>query len=172
MNTLVYDVEILKGPEELESGWDSPQAMGFGTAVVYDYKNDRYWFFGPDQKDALIVLLSQQTVVSFNGIKFDNRVILGDDYNEPNTERLWGDYDILLEVVKSKFHLDSVAEAEAKLGDKEVHDGSVSLNGLSRGTLGLGKTGHGAHAPQLIREAKWADVFAYKLSGRMFSLTT
>jgi len=136
--------------------------MGFGTAVVYDYENDLYHFFGPKQKQQLIDLLKGNFVVSFNGIRFDNRVLLGNDYQE--RDHLWEDFDLLLEVVRSKFGVDSVEEAEERYGAKQVHDGSIGLNGLAEGTLGLKKTGHGSKAPQMIREGKWADVFAYNLN--------
>lgn len=164
MNTLIYDVEVLRGPDEVDGGWNNPWGMGFGTAVVYDYDRDLYHFFGAEKLKDLIGLLTTGLVVSFNGIKFDNRVLFGNDYNAPNSEVAWRDYDILLEVVKAKYGLSSVAEAEKKLGDPAVHDGSIGLDGLSEGTLNLHKTGHGAKAPQLIREAKWAEVFAYNLN--------
>lgn len=161
MAVIVYDVEVLRGPDEVEGGWNNPEAMGFGTAVAYNYLNDQYYFYGADDKAELIKLLQSNTVVSFNGIKFDNRVVLGNDYSQ-NT-RLWRDVDILLMVVQSKFGLPDVVAAETKLGDREVHDGSISLDGLAEGTLRMHKTGSGAHAPKLIREGKWPAVFAYNL---------
>jgi len=159
--TYVYDIEVLRGPDEVEGGWQNPEAMGFGTAVVYSYKDNLYHFFGPDQKRELIGLLADGHVVSFNGIKFDNAVLMGNDYQK--AEKSWTNRDILLDVVKGKYSLHSVLEAEKKLGDKEVHDGSIGLDGLAEGTLGMHKTGHGAKAPELIKEGKWAEVFAYNL---------
>jgi hypothetical protein len=162
MNTKVYDVEVLKGPDELETGWSDPWAMGFGTAVVYDYQKDLYLFYGKGDRLKLVTDLAESIVVSFNGVRFDNNVIL-----QPNVHRVsapWQDYDILLEVVKSKFGVSTVTAAEAKVGAPEVHDGSIGLDGLAEGTLGLHKTGHGAKAPDLIREGKWSDVFAYNLN--------
>lgn len=161
MDTLIYDVEVLKSPLEVDGGWNNPEAMGFGTAVVWSYFTNQYFFFAPNQKDSLIEILKENKVISFNGIKFDNRVVLGNDYGKG--KQLWGNIDLLLEVIQGKYFLPSVAEAEAKLGDKEVHDGSVGLDGLAEGTLGLHKTGHGSHAPQLIKEGRWSEVFAYKL---------
>ena len=54
-------------------------------------------------------------------------------------------------------------EAQEKFGMKAVHDGSCSLDGLCRSTLGMAKTGHGAKAPSLIQNQEWAKVFAYNL---------
>jgi len=161
-DTLVYDVEVLRGPQDTEGGWNNPYGMGFGTAIVYDYTKDVYRCYGSEDHSALIRDLTGCGVVSFNGIKFDNHVILPPETHDK--EHNWDDIDLLLEVVKSKFGLPDVRAAELKLGDKEVHDGSISLDGLSEGTLGLHKTGHGAHAPELIQQGKWAEVFAYNLN--------
>lgn len=161
---LVYDVEVLRGPKETEGGWKNPAGMGFGTAVVYDYKNDVYLFFGPHQKDELISILTGNLVVSFNGIRFDNSVLLGNDYQKDKGPIRWPDYDILLEVVKAKFKVKTIQEAQMTHGFRAVHDGSINLDAISRGTLGIGKTGSGAHAPELIREEEWAEVYAYNLN--------
>jgi len=154
-----YDVEVLRGPQDTPGGWQNPEGMGFGTAVVYDDERDVYEFYAPDAKDALITSLSGNDVVSFNGVKFDNRVLLGNSIEWTP----WANTDLLLKVVQGKFGCKDVLEAEQKLGDKEVHDGSIGLDGLAEGTLGMHKTGHGAHAPELIQQGKWAEVFAYNL---------
>ena len=49
MKKFVLDIETLLSPEEVKGGWDNPFGMGFGTAVVYDYDQDQYKFFGPEQ---------------------------------------------------------------------------------------------------------------------------
>jgi len=159
----IYDIEVLRGPDEVDGGWNNPEAMGFGCAVVYGYEYDQYYFYGPDEKDWLVILLANAHVVSFNGIKFDNRVIFGNDYNSAVCDRKWSDIDLLLKVVRGKFNVDTVADAETKFGMSEVHDGSIGLDGLAKGTLGMGKTGHGSKAPDMIREGKWDGVYAYCL---------
>lgn len=156
---IVYDVEVLRGPDEVEGGWENPEAMGFGTAVTYDTKDDRYRFYGPESKDALIAALCERYVVSFNGVRFDNKVMIGNDY-----VARWKDIDLLLLAVKAKFPgCGDVKEAEEKYGSKAVHDNTLGLDGLAHGTLGRGKTGHGAHAPKLIAKKEWAGVFEYNL---------
>lgn len=160
MNYLVYDVEVVNGPDEVEGGWNNPEGMGFATAVVYISESDFYEFYeGNGGKAALVFALKGKNVVTFNGIKFDSRVILGNARKGVP----WNEYDILLEVVRSKYGLDSVESAERKLGDKEVHDGSISLDGLAEGTLGKHKTGHGAKAPILYREKKFDQLYSYNL---------
>ena len=116
----------------------------------------------------MINKLSGQWVVSFNGIKFDSRVVLGNnrelsDGYTAGKGFVWDNYDILLEYIKARFGYDNVADAEARLGDKAIHDGSFSLDGLAEGMFGLHKTGHGAHAPILYREKRYAELFEYNL---------
>ena len=50
------------------------------------------------------------------------------------------------------------------MGDKAIHDGSISLDGLAEGTFGLHETGEGAHAPELIKNGEWPEVYAYNLN--------
>lgn len=40
----VYDVEVLRTPDEVEGTWRNLRGMGFGTAVVFDYRADRYGY--------------------------------------------------------------------------------------------------------------------------------
>jgi len=54
-------------------------------------------------------------------------------------------------------------EALEKFKKQEIFDGTLSLDSIAFSTLGRGKTGHGAHAPELIAKKKWAEVFAYNL---------
>lgn len=157
----IYDVETFKPPEEVEGGWQNPEGMGFGTAVMYDTVQDLYKFYGPNDREVLIQDLSGHGVASFNGIKFDNRVLLGNDLGGSTP---WHNYDLLLEVVCSKFPgTKNIKEAEEKYGANHVHNGSIGLNGLSVGTLRHGKTGHGSKSPLWIRNGEWARVFAYNL---------
>lgn len=157
---LIYDIEVMFGPDEIQGGWTNPEGMGFGTAVAYDTEKDQYLFYGPDKKQQLIEdLTSVKECVTFNGIKFDDRVLLGNDL----IEAPWKNNDLLLMVVKGKFGCETVAEAEEKYTAKVVHDGSIGLDGLAEGTLGLNKTGHGSKAPDLIKACRWAEVYAYNL---------
>lgn len=161
---IFYDIETLRTPDQVEGGWENPAAMGFGTAVAYLELTDMFYFFGPGDKDGLIKLmgLPDAIAVTFNGVKFDNRVLLGNDCYEKEAVP-WRNVDILRLVLYAKYGTYSVEEAEERHGKKNVHNGDIGLDGLAEGTLGMNKTGKGAHAPALIREAKWAEVFAYNL---------
>lgn len=142
--TMAYDVETLRGPDEVDGGWDNPAAMGLRSAVVYDRNRDLYLFFDEGLKEAvrLCLVLEGEAVLSFNGVRFDNRVI------GKSADSSWLDVDLLQEVSRLKFGC-SIDEAERAYGAEAVHgDGSIGLGGLARGTLGMGKIGHGSESPQ------------------------
>ena len=167
-DVVVFDIETVAGPDQVEGGWENPEAMGFGCAVAYNYAKDVYVFYGPGEQNALRELLAGSIVVTFNGIRFDYRVLYGNDYpmltGRLSPEGFAGEVDLLLEVVKGKFAVDSVEEAEQRYGKVAVHNGSINLDGLSQGTLHRWKTGSGAHAPILIAEGRWAEVYEYCLN--------
>lgn len=161
---LIYDVETLKCPEEVDGGWENPEGMNFGTAVVFDTETGFYYFFGPDDLLKLREFLRAKKRMGFNNIKFDDRVIYGNKYHEEPFAEKVEVKDLLIQVVRAKFGFETVREAEEKVGAENIHDGSLGLNGLSKATLGFGKTGHGSKSPLLIREGKWAEVFEYNLN--------
>ncbi len=155
---VIYDIETLRSPDEVKTGWDDPHALGFGTAIVYDYDTDVYNFFTPGEENKCISLLSGKKVISFNGIRFDNAVLLGKDYKPQ-----WEDYDILAECIKAKFKTESIKEAQDKKGKWTVFDGSLKMDSICRNTIKMTKIGEGAYAPTLIKEKRWKEVFEYNL---------
>jgi hypothetical protein len=170
-NCVVYDVEVVTGPDETPGGWDNPFGMGFASGVTYDYATDLYEFFMHiGGGEALRKKLTNRIAVSFNGVKFDSRVMLGNERrvydgftSSVDRAYMWSNFDILLEYVKSRFGYKTVGEAEGKLGDKKIHDGSFNLDALGKATLDMGKTGHGAHAPILYQEKQYDALLSYNL---------
>lgn len=176
---VVYDVEVAIHPDMVVGKWGNPEGMGFASAVAYSYKEDRYYFFlHKEGGDRFVDFLHGMTCVSFNGIHFDSRVIqgngrlvnsagstksIGPPFCLGKSPTVWKNYDILLEYIRSRFNYESVAVAESKLGDRSIHDGSFSLDGLARGTFGLGKTGEGAQAPLLYQDKKYEELLDYNL---------
>jgi len=164
MSIVVYDVETRHWDREVKGGFDNPEAMGFGCAVLYNYQRDAYEFFTALRRMRdYFAVRTVQLAVSFNGLKFDNRVIWGNDLRYC-ANQVVPQFDILQEVVRRRFGVGSVAEAEAVVGEEKIHgNGWFSLDNISRETLGRAKTGHGKDAPHLIRNHKWAQVLAYNL---------
>ena len=152
----IIDIETEKTSQEA-NGWNDPFSMGFGTAVVYCYDNDIYYFFNKNEKKKFKKLLKNEIVISFNGIRFDNRVV------EKNGNVTWKDIDLLEEVIRSKYKVDNIEEAVEIYGKNIVHNNTINLNGLSYGTLEKEKNGKGKLAPILIQNKKWSKVFEYNL---------
>lgn len=173
MDHIVYDVEIAKEVNSVPGKWDNPEGMGFGSAVAYSYDKDQYFFFLHEEGcKGLIRLLYENEAIGFNSIKFDSRVVLGNERKideNGNTWRddldyaSWSNTDLLLEYIKARFGCTTVGEAEERLSDRTIYDGSFSLDGLAEGTFGLKKIGHGAHAPTLYQQEKYDELLEYNL---------
>ena len=157
MKHIVYDIETKKLANEVEGGWNNPYGMGLGTAVTYDYSDHLYHFYDENDKERLIQDLTGNCVISFNGIRFDNLVLL------KKFENNWFNIDIFDIVVKSKFGI-PLSYAVAKFGSDRVFNGTISLNAISRSTLNLVKNASGELAPQMIRDKRYKEVFEYNLN--------
>lgn len=168
---VVYDVEVAVSPDETPGGWENPEGMGFASGVTYDYATGLYEFFLHEVGgEALRNKLANRIAVSFNGVKFDSRVMLGNNREckqgftfTSDSSYMWFNFDILLEYIKGRFGYESVGEAEDRLGDRKIHDGTFNLDALSKATLGIGKTGHGAHAPLLYQKQQYDALLSYNL---------
>lgn len=184
-NWIVYDVEVVRGPDEVDGGWNNPEGMGFASAVAYDYSTDKYNFYlHKEGRRILIDDLRGKIAVTFNGVKFDSRVVLGNKREavihgvagmppsglmhiragRAAIEDHWLDYDILLKYIQARFGYETVKEAENRLGDRTIHDGTFNLDALCWATLGgIGKTGHGAKAPALYQAQEYDRLLDYNL---------
>lgn len=175
-NICVYDIEIIRGPNEVKDGWENPEEMGLAIAVCYDYHLDNYIFYEEAERGRtrLIQHLDGMYVVSFNGVKFDSKILIGNDrrvkcedgfpVTRPmNGMEKWMNIDLLLLAIQGKYGLDTAEEAYSRLGDRKIHDGSLSLDGIAQGTLGKMKTGLGAKAPLLFNQGIFSELYAYCL---------
>ena len=76
---IVVDTETQKHADQVSGGWDNIEGMGFASAVTYSSQLDRYVFWKSNQREDLCKYLNNQLVVSFNGINFDTKLLLGND---------------------------------------------------------------------------------------------
>ncbi len=175
-NIRVYDIEVVRGPNEVKNGWENPEAMGLAIAICYDYHLDKYIFYEQAERGRtrLIQHLGGMYVVSFNGVKFDSKILLGNDrlvkcedgfpVTRPmNGMEKWMNIDLLLLAIQGKYGLDTAEEAYSRSRHRSIHDGSLSLDGIARGTLGKAKTGLGAKAPLLFNRGLFGELYAYCL---------
>ncbi len=172
---IVYDVEIIKPVNTVPGGWDNPEEMGFACAVAYIYSLNAYQFYYMEEgRQELMAVLDGNLAVSFNGIQFDSRVLggnaravhgeyVGIDCKASRAHYGWHNYDLLLEFVKSKYILAAPDLALAKLSQKDIHDGSFSLDALAGATINKTKIGKGVDTPILLAEKKLPALFEYNL---------
>lgn len=150
---IVLDVEVQKGIEEVQGGWDATDKLGVACAVIYEFRTDRYLVYGPKDVPALQArLLKAHRISGVNTWAFDFPVI----WSMPGRERvaqLWGASDDLLRRIWIAKGLDP-----DKFG--EDHKG-WGLFYLSTGTLGRGKTGYGGDAPKWFQAGDWPRVVTY-----------
>ena len=176
VDTIVYDLEISKTIIEA-GGWDNHNSMGLGSAVAYSFNQDRYFFYLHDSdKPKIINLLNGNRVITYNGIRFDSKVLLGEDreiekaesgvgilvYNKSRTVK-WLEFDIYLQILKSQYNLNNDFDAIGKFpkGGK----GGLKLGGVTQATLGVEqcKTSSGAEAPKMYKAGAYSTLLEYNL---------
>ena len=109
MNALVYDLEIVKGicgrgEQKIEGieychGWNDHANMGVSVIGAYDYVEERYRTFCADNFVEFFELCAQRdTLISFNGVNFDNRVLCYVDGCNHHLNDPVKQYDLLREI--------------------------------------------------------------------------
>lgn len=177
MDTIVYDIEISKTIEEA-GGWNNHNNMGLGSAVAYSFNQDRYFFFLHDSdKSKLIDLLNGNRVITYNGVRFDSKVVLGEDreiektesglgiivYNKSRTVK-WLELDIYLQILKSQYNLTDDISAIGKF--PKSGKGGLKLDGVTKSTLGAVQhktASSGAEAPGMYKAGDYSSLLEYNL---------
>lgn len=186
-NTIVYDIEIQNEVKDVKGGWENPEAMKMASAVTYDFATDSYDFFLGDKGQAfLLKKLHNRTVVGFNSVQFDSRVILGNNrqmlFDHPikigttvqnsKEKQVLGEpiffenIDLALLYVNARFFdnaMDMSTVAKV-MSDFNIHDGTWSLDALAKTNLGQSKNGHGALAPGLWQAGRIDKLFSYNFN--------
>ena len=78
MDTIVFDLETQKSFNDIPNRnnvWD----MLMSTCVTYSYNEDSYKFWTYLKKDDLLAYLNGNTLIGFNSINFDLKVLLGEN---------------------------------------------------------------------------------------------
>ncbi len=155
LDHIVVDVEIQKTIEETPGGWDATDKLGVACAVVYEYRDQRFRIYGPDDVDALRErLMCAQRISGYNIYRFDYPVIWGLPGRGRVLELKDKTNDILQRIWRS-LGLDDDAVDFTKL-----HAG-WNLDTVMRGTFGVGKIGYGGDAPKWFQAGQWAKVANY-----------
>lgn len=159
---IIYDCEIIKGiaqdPLEREpdieycDGWRDFENMGISCIGAYDYATQKTRLFLKDNMDDFQRLIEDTDyIVGFNNIAFDDQLCAANGIHIPSE--------------KSKDLLVAIWEGlglNTTFQSKESH-GGYGLNTLCHANFGIGKTGHGALAPNQWQRRQYGRVIDYCL---------
>jgi len=134
-----FDLETQKTAEEV-GGWERSHLMRVSVAVAYSLIENKFQVFWEEEiKELLAELLAKDLVVGFNIKRFDYRVL---------------SYYTALDLAKVPT-LDIHEVVSKHLGFP------LSLEHLSRATLGYGKIGNGLDAVRWFREGRMDELAEY-----------
>ena len=145
MITRVFDCEIAESVKN-DADWVNARngKLGCSCCVIRNSETSRPHLFDKHNLiDVPLWLEGCDIVVSFNGTGFDIPLLEG----------------VLGTSIKPNAHYDILTHIWNALGGKRQK--GYGLGVVCERTLGIGKSGNGADAPQLMRAGKWAELFDY-----------
>lgn len=176
MDLIFYDLEISKTIKEA-GGWECYDNMGIGSAVAYSNCNGRYFLYLHDNsRERLKNLLNGNKVVTYNGINFDSKIILGADRTIRGTSNgmgiivsnkegtvQWTEFDIYLQLLKAQHNIYNAIDVIDKYPTSAK--GGLKLGGVASKTIGAiyDKTGDAEDAPLLYKAGKYDSLLEYNL---------
>lgn len=135
---LVVDVETQKLVQEV-GGWDHVDKLGISVACAYDSKTDQFISFEEKQLPKLIDLCSERLVVGFNIRGFDLPVMA------PYGLKTQG-----LDVFDIMYDIQTLTRRPR-----------LSLEAISQGTLGTGKSADGLMAVEWYKKGEIQKIIDY-----------
>jgi len=158
MRIVVFDLETRLDPREISpddesAGWDALKRGegGISALVIHDLTEGWPYFY--DDHTAHVAarhLERADVVVGFRSHAFDIPCLEG----------------VVGRCLALREHVDLYREVARINAERGVvgQKGDFTLDAICRRTLGRGKNDSGAHAPQLAREGRWAQLFHYCLN--------
>jgi len=169
---VVFDVETQKSPDEVPGGWDNVYEMNMSCAAAWASDTNRFYLFGhtDEEKIRLCEFLNKKNVVTFNGITFDSRVLLGndrkihDDGTTSNQKYEWKNQDIYLAMWKKILAFNgSVPELIKEIEKQKFSKGVFNLDSIIWATLKTRKLSNGVEAIKMFKEGKIWQLHEYVL---------
>ena len=151
MKALAYDLEIINAiPNRSEppapginycAGWHDHAGMGVSVLCAYDFHTKRFRVFCEDNQEDFFTLANDRMLVTFNGLRFDNRVVAScwNGGVDPDTIlRLLEEnhYDLLFEAKKSKNSGRLDAYGEHNFGEQKSDEGKYAPVWWQQGQIG------------------------------------
>ncbi len=138
--TVLFDIETLRSAADV-GGWDKAHRMGIALAVVCHLEEGRFeTFLEPRAGELAATLKSAGLVVGFNSRRFDYTVLSG--YTGEDYARTLPTLDLL----------DTMVE---RLGRR------VSLDHLTKETLGAGKSADGLQSLEWVKQGRFDLIEEY-----------
>lgn len=165
------DTESQKMADQVDGGWSNVYGMLMSSAVTYDSKTDNYMFWDDESRDKLCEYLNGKTVVTYNGIMFDSRLLQGNHRTielngDTKTDNYcWHNIDIYVEIFRRIYKMDksNYPKLLEKMQANKHAKGIFSLHDITVATLNHTKIGDGAMAPKLFQDGKFAELYQYNL---------
>jgi hypothetical protein len=168
---IVMDAETQLLSNQVEGGWSNVYGMKIASCVTYDSLTDQYMFWEYKDHENLLKYMNGKLIVSFNGIRFDSKLLLGDKrIIEPNgitrnDKYWWINADLYIEIWRhilsmNKTDYPKIIEALQK---QHFKGGIFGLDDIARATLNREKSGHGEDAPVLYQQKRMIELFGYNL---------
>ena len=149
LHIVVFDLETRKGPDEV-GGWNALKQGkgGISTLVAYDSETDDYYLYDDFTLEDFARVVEQRGVVlvGYNSKEFDLQIV----------------QFLLGRRIAVQHHIDLFDLIKDAL-DREgrSHERGWRLGDSALRTMGIGKTGSGAHAPDLARQGRFAELITY-----------
>ena len=156
MRIIVFDLETRKGTDELsdnkEYAWSLLRAGegGISAICLYDLLEDWLYLYDDNAlslRSAVNHIEAADLVVGFRSEGFDLPCLEG--------------------VLGRRMHLREHLDLYALIARTNAHRGIVGMRGdytldaICRRAFGRGKNDHGAHAPDLVKEGRYGELFNY-----------
>jgi len=155
MKILIFDLEtrLLAQdlcPDDVNAGWDALRRGEGGISALMIYDVEDAWLHIYDDQSmnaATMHLESADVLIGFRSEAFDIPVVEG----------------VIDRKLRIKYHYDIYSEIARTNARKGIvgRKGDFTLDAIARRTIGRGKNGSGAHAPDLVNSGRFAELFNY-----------
>jgi len=167
---IVMDAETKLRDNQVKGGWDNIHGMGLASAVTWSSATNMYKFWPETSREQLCEYLNKRLVVTYNGIMFDSKVLLGNDRLLEsngvtcNDKHKWINADIYVEIWRHIFNMDrnDYPGITKKIQEQKFPKGIFNLDSVIASTLKRPVSGN-INAPDLFQQGKLLELFEYNL---------
>lgn len=162
-NIYVVDAEVLHSPDDLSTGWNDKKALGLSLAGAYSYRTQSILWFDRTTLAATLQrwVDERPLLVGFNSYSFDFplfRAILREEAEQlgvPELAQLCDQFKLLCAEGYDILH------EVRQVAGRSFGRGLNSLDSLCLANSLGQKTGHGAEAPRLWQQGRYAEGMNY-----------